>query len=135
MPSSWELIAAALVKLGETVLAEKIRSRYVARSVSTSSPQQLAASSTVRIVLDKSLVVSLSTLEREFASLVTNFKMSFRKSKVSTMKELKTFLDIRLDLKGELSQVASIDDLSSPAVVSMHELLNHDDVFQNHGVE
>ena len=125
MPSSWELIAAALVKLGETVLAEKIRSRYVARSVSTSSPQQLAASSTVRIVLDKSLVVSLSTLEREFASLVTNFKMSFRKSKVSTMKELKTFLDIRLDLKGELSQVASIDDLSSPAVTTAFLFIQH----------
>ena len=44
--ASWELIAAALGKLGETVLAEKIRSRCVALLVS--SPEQLAASSTVK---------------------------------------------------------------------------------------
>ena len=106
--ASWELIAAALIKLGETVLAEKIRSRCVARPVS--SPQQLAASSTVRIVVDKSLVVRLSTLERDFAFLVTNLKMSLIKTNVS-LKELKSFLDIRLDLKGELLQVACIDDL------------------------
>ena len=62
--ASWELITAALVKLGETVLAEKVRSRCVAL---VPSSQQLA-SSTVRVVLDKSLVVRLSTLEREFAS-------------------------------------------------------------------
>ena len=105
--ASWELIAAALGKLiGETVLAEKIRSRCVAL---VPSPQQLA-SSTVRVVLDKSLVVRLSTVEREFASLVTNLKMSLKKINVS-LKELESFLDIRLDLDGELSQVTSIDDL------------------------
>ena len=58
-----ELIAAALVKLGETVLAEKVRTRCAAPM-----PSPLA-SSTVRVVLDKSLVVRLSTLEREFAFL------------------------------------------------------------------
>ena len=105
--ASWELIAAALGKLGETVLAEKIRSRCVAL---VSSPQQLTASSTVKIVLDKSLVIRLSTLEREFASLVTNLKMSLKKINVS-LKELESFLDIRLDLDGELSHVTSIDDL------------------------
>ena len=102
--ASWELIAAALVKLGETVLAEKVRTRCAAPM-----PSPLA-SSTVRVVLDKSLVVRLSTLEREFAFLVTNLKMSLKKTKVS-VKELESFLDIRLDLDGELSQVASIDDL------------------------
>ena len=56
--ASWELIAAALGKLGETVLAEKIRSSCVAL---VPSPQELA-SSTVRVVLDKSLVVRLSTV-------------------------------------------------------------------------
>ena len=104
--ASWELIAAALVKLGETVLAEKIRSRCAAL---VPSPQQLA-SSTVPVVLDKSLVVRLSTVEREFASLVTNLKMSLKKINVS-LKELESFLDIRLDLDGDLSQVTSIDDL------------------------
>ena len=102
--ASWELIAAALVKLGETVLAEKVRTRCAAPM-----PSPLA-SSTVRVVLDKSLVVRLSTLEREFAFLVTNLKMSLKKTKVS-VKELESFLDIRLDLDGELSQVASIDNL------------------------
>ena len=107
--ASWELIAAALGKLGETVLAEKIRSRCVAPQVS--SPQQLVASaSTVKIVLDKRLVIRLSTLEREFASLVTNLKMSLKKIDLS-LKELESFLDIRLDLDGELAQVTSIDDL------------------------
>ena len=103
--ASWELIAAALVKLGETVLAEKVRTRYAALVPSKSS-----ASSTVRVVLDESLVVDLSTLEREFAFLVTNLKMTLKGTKVS-LKELESFLDIRLDLDGELSQVASIDDL------------------------
>ena len=74
-----------------------------------SSPQGLA-SSTVRVVLDKSLVVRLSTVEREFASLVTNLKMSLKKINVS-LNELESFLDIRLDLDGELSQVTSIDNL------------------------
>ena len=73
------------------------------------SPQGLA-SSTVRVVLDKNLVVRLSTLEREYASLVTNLKMCLEKTKV-TLKELRRFLDIRLDLDGELSKVSSIDDL------------------------
>ena len=101
--ASWELIAAALVKLGETVLAEKVRTRCPAL---VASP---LASSTV-VVLDESLVVCLSTLEREFAYLVTNLKMSLKGKKVS-LKKLESFLDIRLDLDGELSQVASIDDL------------------------
>ena len=104
--ASWELIAAALVKLGETVLAEKVRSRCVAL---VPSSKQLA-SSTVRVVLDKNLVVRLSTLEREYASLVTNLKMCLEKTKV-TLKKLTRFLDIRLDLDGELSKVSSIDDL------------------------
>ena len=104
--ASWELIAAALVKLGETVLAEKVRSRCLAL---VPSSKQLA-SSTVRVVLDKNLVVRLSTLEREFASLVTNLKMCLEKTQV-TLKELRRFLDIRLDLDGELSKVSSIDDL------------------------
>ena len=103
--ASWELIAAALVKLGETVLAEKVRTRCAALVPSKSS-----ASSTVRVVLDESLVVDLSTLEREFAFLVTNLKMTLKGTKVS-LKELESFLDIRLDLDGELSQVGSIDDL------------------------
>ena len=41
--ASWELIAAALAKLGETVLAEKIRSRLAS---SESSRQVATASST-----------------------------------------------------------------------------------------
>ena len=106
--ASWELIAAALGKLGETVLAEKIRSRCV--MLVSSSQAGLVASSTVRVVIDKSLVVRFSTVEREFASLVTNLKMSLKKNNVS-LKELECFLDIRLDLDGELSQVTSINDL------------------------
>ena len=102
--ASWELIVTALVKLGETVLAEKVRTRCAALV-----PSPLA-SSTVRVVLDKSLVVDLSMLEREFAFLVTNLKISLTGTKVS-LKKLESFLDIRLDLDGELSQVASIDDL------------------------
>ena len=106
--ASWELIAAALVELGETVLAEKVRTRYAALVPSPLASSR--ASSTVRVVLDKSLVVDLSTLEREFASLFTNLKMSLKGKKVS-LKELESFLDIRLDLDGELSQVANIDAL------------------------
>ena len=106
--ASWELIAAALVELGETVLAEKVRTRYAALVPSPLASSR--ASSTVRVVLDKGLVVDLSTLEREFASLFTNLKMSLMGEKVS-LKELESFLDIRLDLDGELSQVANIDAL------------------------
>ena len=105
--ASWELIAAALVELGETVLAEKVRTRY---AVLVPSPLASSSSSTVRVVLDKGLVLDLSTLEREFASLFTNLKMSLKGEKVS-LKELESFLDIRLDLDGELSQVANIDAL------------------------
>ena len=61
-------------------------------------------------MLDESLVSSLSTLEREFAFLVTNLKTSLKKMKVS-LKKLENFLEIRLGLDGELSQVTSIDDL------------------------
>ena len=60
--------------------------------------------------IEKSLVVFFSTLEREFAVVVTNLKMSLEGKQVS-LKELGRFLDTRLDLDGELSQVASIDEL------------------------
>ena len=60
--------------------------------------------------IEKSLVVFFSTLEREFAVVVTNLKMSLEGKQVS-LKELGRFLDTRLDLDGELSQVASVDEL------------------------
>ena len=117
--ASWELIAAALGKLGETVLAGKVRTRCTALFESpapsssvaaycTSQINTSSASSTVRV--EKSLVVFFSTLEREFAVVVKNLEMSLERKQVS-LRELKRFLNTRLDLDGELSQVASIDDL------------------------
>ena len=115
--ASWELIAAALEKLGETVLVEKIRKRCTSSILASQSQitDQIistpsSASSTVRVVLDKSLVVLFSTLEREFAVVVKNLEVLLKKKKVPLM-ELERFLDIRLDLDGELSPVTSIDDL------------------------
>ena len=103
--ASWELIAAALEKLGETVLAGKVR-----KLSETSSSIATNASSTVRVVLEKSLVVFFSKLEREFAVVVKNLKMSLERKQVS-LKELERFLDTRLDLDMEFSQFCSIDEL------------------------
>ena len=55
-------------------------------------------------------MVSFSTLEREFAVIVKNLETSLERKPVS-LKELKRFLNTRLDLDKELSQVDSIDDL------------------------
>ena len=112
--ASWELIAAALEKLGETVLAENVR-KLPGQSIAVQGSQinSHSDSSTgekVVLEIEKSLVVVFSTLEREFAVLVTNLKMSLEGKQVS-LKELGRFLDIRLDLDEDLSQVASIDKL------------------------
>ena len=108
--ASWELLAAALEKLGETVLAEKTR------KMSSLPPAHLARlatplpSSTVKVVIEKSQVKLFTVLEKRFTEVVIDFEKSLEEKRVS-VKELKRFLDIRLDLGGELSQVASIDDL------------------------
>ena len=99
--ASWELIAVALEKLGETVLAEKIRKLC---------PLPAVAATTVTVLQEKSLVVSFSKSEREFAFVVKNLKMSLEGRHVS-LNELEEFLDIRLDLDGELSQVTTIREL------------------------
>ena len=102
--ASWELIAAALEKSGETVLAENVR------KLAHVSHTNVPSSSTVRVVIEKSLVVSFSRLEREFAVVVKNLKMSLERKQL-LLKELERFVDIRLDLDMELSQISSIDDL------------------------
>ena len=86
--ASWELIAAALEKLGETVLVEKIRKRCTSSILASQSQitDQIistpsSASLTVRVVLDKSLVVLFSTLEREFAVVVKNLEVLLKKRK------------------------------------------------------
>ena len=109
--ASWELIASALEKSGETALAENIRKSCV---LSTHASQPSASASTVSVVpLDKALVVSFSTLEAEFAVIVKNLevllKRKFRKKK--PLMELGRFLDIRLDLDGELAKINDIDEL------------------------
>ena len=105
--ASWELIAAALEKSGETALAENIRKLSV--SVPNNS---LADSSAMVLKIESNLVDFFSTLESDFAVLVTNLKMSLEEKQVS-LKKLGRFLDTRLDLDGELSQgeAVSIDDL------------------------
>ena len=109
--ASWELIAAALEKLGETVLAEKTRKMcslppaHLAARLATPLP-----SSTVKVVIEKSQVKLFTVLEKRFTEVVIDFEKSLEEKRVS-LKELKRFLDIRLDLGGELSQVAGIDDL------------------------
>ena len=107
--ASWELIAAALEKLGETVLAEKIRKLSLELST-TAHSSQINLPSTVRVVLEKSIGVDFSKLEREFAVVVKNLKMSLERKQV-LIKELERFLDARLNLDMESSQVASIDGL------------------------
>ena len=110
--ASWELIAAALEKSGETVLAENIRKGCVLPT-HASQPSASAASTVSVVPLDKTLVVSFSTLETEFAVVVKNIevllKRKFRKKK--PLMELGRFLDIRLDLDGELAKINDIDDL------------------------
>ena len=113
--ASWKLIAAALEKIGETVLAGKVCTRSILPAMLPPSAAQASqintpcsASATVRV--EKSLVVFFSTLEREFAVVVKNIEMSLEEKEIS-LKELGRFLNTRLDLDGELSQVASIDDL------------------------
>ena len=103
--ASWELIAAALEKSGETALAEKIRKLSV-----TVQNNSRADSSVMVLKIESNLVDFFSTLESEFAVVVTNIKMSLEESQVS-LKKLGRFLDTRLDLDGELSQAVSIDDL------------------------
>ena len=110
----WELIAAALEKLGETSLAEKVR-KLSGQSIAVqgsriNSHSDSSTGEKVVLEIEKSLVVVFSTLEREFAVLVTNLKMSLEGKQVS-LKKLGRFLDIRLDLDEDLSQVASIDKL------------------------
>ena len=106
--ASWELIAAALEKSGETALAENIRKSCV---LSTHASQPSASASTVSVVpLDKGLVVSFSRLEREFAVIVKNLEVLVKK-KFRKKMELGRFLDIRLNLDGELAKINDIDDL------------------------
>ena len=103
--ASWELIAAALEKSGETALAENIR------KLSVSVPNNSRADSSAMVLkIESNLVDFFSTLESEFAVVVTNLKMSLEQKQVS-LKKLGRFLDTRLDLDGELSQAVSIDDL------------------------
>ena len=106
--ASWELIAASLEKLGETVLAEKVRklpgqSIAVPQDSRINSHSDSSTGEKVVLEIEKSLVVVFSTLEREFAVLVTNLKMSLEGKQVS-LKELGRFLDTRLDLDEDLSQ-------------------------------
>ena len=111
LDASWETIAVALEKLGETVQAEKVRKRcsvLPAASTAHAGSNKSCTSSTVRI--EKSLVISFSTLEREFAVIVKNFEVLLKRKKISLM-ELGRFLDIRLDLDGELAKINDIDDL------------------------
>ena len=107
--ASWELIAAALEKSGETALAENIRKSCVLSTLAY-QPSASAASTVSVVPLDKTLVVSFSTLEREFAVIVKNLEVLLKKKKISLM-ELGRFLDIRLDLDGELAKINDIDDL------------------------
>ena len=105
--ASWELIAAALEKLGETALAEKIH------KLSTVQINSCADSSAVVVLkIESSLVDFFLILESEFAAVVTNLKMSLEEKQVS-LKKLGRFLDTRLDLDGEsmLSHFVSIDDI------------------------
>ena len=106
--ASWELIAAALEKSGETALAEKVRTQSCRSLSSITSHHITCAVSTIKV--EKSLVVSFSTLEREFAVVVKNLEMSLECKPVLLL-ELKRFLNTRLDFDGELSQVTNIDDL------------------------
>ena len=110
LDASWETIAVALEKLGETVQAEKVRKRcsVLAAASAAHGSNKSCTSPTVRI--EKSLVISFSTLEREFAVIIKNLEMSLERKPVQLI-ELKRFLNTRLDLDKELSQVDSIDDL------------------------
>ena len=109
--ASWELLAAALEKLGETVLAEKIRKLSVTVQINSRADSSTAETvSAVVVEIESNLVDSFSMLEREFAVVVTNLKMSLEEKQVS-LKKLGRFLDTRLDLDGELSQINSIDEL------------------------
>ena len=107
--ASWELIAAALEKSGETALAENICKSCVL-STYVSQPSASAASTVSVVPLDKGLVVSFSALEREFAVIVKNVEVLLKRKKKPLM-ELGRFLDIRLDLDGELAKINDIDDL------------------------
>ena len=109
--ASWELIAAALEKLGETVLAEKIRKICpLPQSIASQNITTSAETSTVKVVIEKSRVELFTILEMKFTEVVIDLEKSLEE-KVVSLKELKRFLDIRLDLDMELSQVASIDEL------------------------
>ena len=108
--ASWELLAAALEKLGETVLAEKIRKLSVTVQINSRADSSTAETVSVVVEIESNLVDSFSMLEREFAVVVTNLKMSLEEKQVS-LKKLGRFLDTRLDLDGELSQINSIDEI------------------------
>ena len=108
--ASWKLLAAALEKLGETVLAEKIRKLSVTVQINSRADSSAAETVSVVVEIESNLVDFFSTLEREFAVVVTNLKMSLEEKEVS-LKKLGRFLDTRLDLDGELSQINSIDEI------------------------
>ena len=103
--ASWELIAAALDKLGETVLAEQVRRRCLSVTAHAS-----IAPSAVKVVIEENHVEQFTTLEMKFTELVIDLEDSLEEKNISLTK-LKRFLELRLDLDEELPQVTSISDL------------------------
>ena len=111
--ASWELIAAALEKVKEPIVAERIRNIcHAARaSLPPSTSQKNTKPPTVRVIIEKNQLLVFTDLEMKFTSLVMGLAESLKEKPVP-LKELKKFLIIRLDLRdGDLSQVTTIDDL------------------------
>ena len=106
--ASWELIAAALEKSGETVLAEKIR-KLCMQPPSITAHASIAPH-IVKVVIEENRIELFTTLEMKFTELVIDLEDSLEEKHISLTK-LKRFLELRLDLDEELPQVTSISDL------------------------
>ena len=103
----WEQIKIALEKCGEQVLPEKVFKRHC----TTLSNQQSQDDPNPPVIrLDKKLVKQFTGVEREFADVVYNLRISLKEKQVP-LAELQQYLEIRLEEDGQLAQSTSVDQL------------------------
>ena len=104
LDASWERLARALEKCGETALAGQIRTRH---SQETDSSQ--AKKRQVSMTVEKREVERSQELERAYASLISELQAALEEKQVPLMK-LKRFLRHRLSIPN-LLKADSIDEL------------------------
>lgn len=121
--ASWELIALALDRCGEKVLANNIRTRHLSATArvkppvidvpkvsQTESQSYQSGDFTVKLQRNLDLVEKFRRIEKDFALLASNLQTSLEKEQVSLI-ILRRFLREFLEDDGGLSQAATIDEV------------------------